>query len=232
MKRALVLTLVVAIVAATAIAVGAATASPAKKSDTSLSGAGSSFVFPLVSKWIPALGSAYGYNVSYAPIGSGGGIAAITAKTVDFGASDAPLSNDQASGMRRLRPDPVGAFCHVDHVQPAGRQLRPAADRSDPRQDLPRRDHDLERRGDHEDQPEVHAVEHEDHAGAPLGQLRHDVQLHRLPLDGQPGPGSRSWASASTRSGRPARARAAARVSRACSRRRRARSATPTSPTR
>ena len=97
MKRALALMLVVAVVAATAITVGAATAAPAKKQDTSLSGAGSSFVFPLVSKWIPALGSAYGYNVSYSPIGSGGGIAAITAKTVDFGASDAPLSNDQAA---------------------------------------------------------------------------------------------------------------------------------------
>ena len=100
MKRVLALMLVVAAVAATAIAVGAATAAPAKKQDTYLSGAGSSFVFPLVSKWIPALGSAYGYNVSYSPIGSGGGIAAITAKTVDFGASDAPLSKDQAAACK------------------------------------------------------------------------------------------------------------------------------------
>src|SRR3954462_5887425 len=70
MKKALALLLVVAAVAATAIA---ATAAPASKKDTSLSGAGSSFVFPLVSKWIPALGSAYGYNVADSPIGSGGG---------------------------------------------------------------------------------------------------------------------------------------------------------------
>jgi phosphate transport system substrate-binding protein len=94
MKRAI--TLAVAVVAL-AVVVAGATAAPTKKQDTSLSGAGSSFVYPLVSKWIPALGSAYGYNVSYSPIGSGGGIAAITAKTVDFGASDAPLSNDQAA---------------------------------------------------------------------------------------------------------------------------------------
>jgi phosphate transport system substrate-binding protein len=96
MKKAIAIVLVVAAVAATAIA-ATATAGTASKKDTSISGAGSSFVFPLVSKWIPALGSAYGYNVSYSPIGSGGGIAAITAKTVDFGASDAPLSNDQAN---------------------------------------------------------------------------------------------------------------------------------------
>ncbi len=76
MKRALGLVLVVAAVVAIAFTVGTAAAAPAKKQDTSLSGAGSSFVFPLVSKWIPALGSAYGYSVSYSPIGSGGGIAA------------------------------------------------------------------------------------------------------------------------------------------------------------
>ena len=110
MKRALTLLLVVAVVAATAITVGAATAAPAKKQDTSLSGAGSSFVFPLVSKWIPALGSAYGYNVSYSPIGSGGGIAAITAKTVDFGASDAPLSQRSGGGMRRAACRSRGRF--------------------------------------------------------------------------------------------------------------------------
>jgi phosphate transport system substrate-binding protein len=100
MKRVLALMLVVATVAATAIAVGAATAAPAKRQDTNLSGAGSSFVYPLVSKWIPALGSAYGYNVSYNPNGSGAGIQAITARTVDFGASDAPLTPDQATSCK------------------------------------------------------------------------------------------------------------------------------------
>ena len=48
----------------------------------------------------PALGSAYGYSVSYSPIGSGGGIAAVTARTVDFGASDAPLSSDQMAACK------------------------------------------------------------------------------------------------------------------------------------
>ena len=89
MKRALGLVLATGVVAI-AFTVGAGTAAPVKAQDTSLSGAGSSFVFPLVSKWIPALGSAYGYNVSYSPIGSGRGIAAVTARTVDFGASAAP----------------------------------------------------------------------------------------------------------------------------------------------
>ena len=92
------LALAVALVAA--VAVGGSTAAPAEKQDTSLSGAGSSFVYPLVSKWIPQLGSAYGYNVSYAPTGSGAGIAAITSRTVDFGASDAPLTPDQVTACK------------------------------------------------------------------------------------------------------------------------------------
>jgi len=77
------------------VAAGTAGAAPAKTSGTTLSGAGSTFVSPLVSQWIPAIGSAYGYELQYSPIGSGGGIAAITARTVDFGATDAPLTPDQ-----------------------------------------------------------------------------------------------------------------------------------------
>jgi phosphate transport system substrate-binding protein len=86
----------VALVAAlAAIVAGTAGAHPAKHNDTTLVGAGSSFVNPLVSAWIPAVGSAFGYNLQYSPIGSGGGVAAITGRTVDFGASDAPLTSDQ-----------------------------------------------------------------------------------------------------------------------------------------
>ena len=71
-----------------------AAASASRQSGGSLNGAGSTFVVPLVSKWQ----GAYKHNsVNYSGIGSGGGIAAITARTVDFGASDAPLSRDQFS---------------------------------------------------------------------------------------------------------------------------------------
>jgi phosphate transport system substrate-binding protein len=100
MKRALGLMLVATSVVAIAFTVGAATAAPAKQQDTSLTGAGATFPYPLISKWIPAVGSAYGISISYSPIGSGGGIAAITARTVDFGASDAPLSGDQLSACK------------------------------------------------------------------------------------------------------------------------------------
>ncbi len=78
-----------------ALAAATAGATPAKRSGTTLVGAGSTFVAPLVSQWVAPIGAAYGYELQYSAIGSGGGIAAITARTVDFGASDAPLSPDQ-----------------------------------------------------------------------------------------------------------------------------------------
>jgi phosphate transport system substrate-binding protein len=77
--------------------VGTAGASRATHHNTTITGAGSSFVSPLVAQWVTGIGAAYGYELQYSAIGSGGGIAAITARTVDFGASDAPLTPDQFS---------------------------------------------------------------------------------------------------------------------------------------
>jgi phosphate transport system substrate-binding protein len=79
--------LIVAAVALVATAVASAA--------TVINGAGSTFVSPLVSVWTPALGSAFDYTVQYSPVGSGGGIQAISNRSVDFGASDAPLTPDQ-----------------------------------------------------------------------------------------------------------------------------------------
>ncbi len=59
---------------------------------TEVTGAGSSFVYPVLSKWSVAFHSKTANQINYQSIGSGGGIAQIKAATVDFGASDAPLS--------------------------------------------------------------------------------------------------------------------------------------------
>ena len=56
-----------------------------------ISGAGSTFVYPVMSKWADAYKNGRGVAVNYQSIGSGGGIKQIESKTVDFGASDAPL---------------------------------------------------------------------------------------------------------------------------------------------
>jgi len=100
MKRALTLGFALVAILAIALVAGRAEAAPAAKQDTSLVGAGASFPFPLISKWIPELGKAYGINITYSPTGSGAGISAITARTVDFGASDAPLSSSQLDACK------------------------------------------------------------------------------------------------------------------------------------
>jgi phosphate transport system substrate-binding protein len=94
MKRGLALIAVAALGLLTVAAAGA------RSNDTTITGAGSSFVSPLVSVWTPALGSAFGYTVQYSPVGSGAGIAAISNRQVDFGASDAPLTPDQATACK------------------------------------------------------------------------------------------------------------------------------------
>jgi phosphate transport system substrate-binding protein len=79
------------------LALLAVASASAKQSDTMLTGAGSTFVQPLVAAWTPALGHAFGYTVQYSGVGSGAGIQAITSNQVDFGASDAPLNQAQQS---------------------------------------------------------------------------------------------------------------------------------------
>jgi phosphate transport system substrate-binding protein len=84
-----------ALVATTAALAGGS----AQKAGT-LNGAGATFPFPLISQWQKDYESKTGTKINYNPIGSGGGIAAITARTVDFGASDAPLTPDQFAACK------------------------------------------------------------------------------------------------------------------------------------
>ena len=91
------------IIALAVTALAAAAAAPAGGSaakEDALSGAGATFPFPLISQWQKDYESKTGVKINYNPIGSGGGIAAITARTVDFGASDAPLTPDQFTACK------------------------------------------------------------------------------------------------------------------------------------
>ncbi|HXS37238.1 MAG TPA: phosphate ABC transporter substrate-binding protein PstS [Flavipsychrobacter sp.] len=75
------------------------TASSGNSDDNTILGAGSSFDNPLFSKMFSEYNKTNGLKVNYQSIGSGGGIQQLTAKTVDFGASDAPLNDEQAGKM-------------------------------------------------------------------------------------------------------------------------------------
>jgi phosphate transport system substrate-binding protein len=74
-----------------------ASATTAAASAAGLTGAGSTLVAPLMANWISNFEIKEGIPVKYSAVGSGTGIAQITARTVDFGASDAPLTPEQAS---------------------------------------------------------------------------------------------------------------------------------------
>jgi phosphate transport system substrate-binding protein len=93
--------LLAAIAAATALLAGCGGGGSSKSEGGVLVGAGSTFVFPLVAKWIPDYSNLHGVTITYGPIGSGGGIQQITNRTVDFGASDAPLTSDQQQACKR-----------------------------------------------------------------------------------------------------------------------------------
>lgn len=76
---------------------GADSTASANNDDNTILGAGSSFDNPLFSKMFSEYNKSTGLKVNYQSIGSGGGIQQLTSKTVDFGASDAPLNKQQDS---------------------------------------------------------------------------------------------------------------------------------------
>jgi phosphate transport system substrate-binding protein len=101
--------------AASAVALSGMIATTALAAD--ITGAGSTFVFPIVAKWAEAYKGISGSGVNYQSIGSGGGIAQIKAKTVTFGATDKPLASNElaAAGLVQF-PVVVGGIVPVVNV--------------------------------------------------------------------------------------------------------------------
>src|ERR1700712_2270583 len=88
---------------------------------TDVTGAGSSFVFPVISKWSQDYSKDSEHRINYQSIGSGGGIAQIKAATVDFGASDAPMSADdlKAGGLGQF-PSVIGGIVPIVNIEGVG----------------------------------------------------------------------------------------------------------------
>ena len=109
----------VAIVSCLVLAAGSATAQD-------VTGAGASFPAPIYAKWADAYNKASGARINYQSVGSGAGIRQIKAKTVDFGASDAPLKDDELAkdGMIQF-PTVIGGVVPVVNIKGvAAGQLR------------------------------------------------------------------------------------------------------------
>ena len=71
----------------------------AAAAQTNLNGAGATFPYPIYSKWFNEFQKVHGVQINYQSIGSGGGIRQLQSGTVDFGASDMPLNDDQLKEM-------------------------------------------------------------------------------------------------------------------------------------
>ncbi len=103
---------------ATAISAGALALSMTSVNAAEITGAGASFPAPVYAKWADAYNKETGNKVNYQSIGSGGGIKQITAKTVDFGASDAPLKPEdlKEKGLMQF-PAVIGGVVPVVNLQ-------------------------------------------------------------------------------------------------------------------
>ena len=174
--------LTVAIATAVAVSVGGA---QARSSADELKGAGATFPAPLIAAWQQKYEAAKGVKVTYNPIGSGGGISAISNKTVDFGASDAPMTPDQFKSCGGCVELPWALSAHLGHVQPAraSRTTCTSRARSSRASTSARSRSGTTRRS----RPSTRASTclPLNHPGLPERLERHDVQLHDVPEHGQ-----------------------------------------------
>ena len=111
--------------AAMAVMCSVAFASPAIAQD--LTGAGATFPFPFYDKWFHEYAATKGVQINYQSIGSGGGIKQLTEGTVDFGASDAPMSDAEmakAKGPILHVPTVLGAVVVTYNVPGLTKELR------------------------------------------------------------------------------------------------------------
>jgi phosphate transport system substrate-binding protein len=85
---------------------------------TDITGAGSSFVYPVLSKWSATYAEKTGNKLNYQSVGSGAGIAQIKEGTIDFGASDAPMSAEDLAkfGLGQF-PAVVGGIVPIVNLQ-------------------------------------------------------------------------------------------------------------------
>jgi phosphate transport system substrate-binding protein len=88
-----------------------------------ITGAGATFPFPIYAKWAEAYKAATGIGLNYQSIGSGGGIRQIRARTVDFGATDAPVKGEELTrdGMMQF-PMVMGGVVPALNVQGVGQR--------------------------------------------------------------------------------------------------------------
>ncbi len=106
-------------------------ASASRSGSVDLTGAGATFPYPLYSKWFADYAAQKGVKINYQSIGSGGGVRQVSEGTVDFGASDGPMSDDEiarAKGPIMHFPTVLGAVALIYNVPEITGQLKLSGD--------------------------------------------------------------------------------------------------------
>jgi phosphate transport system substrate-binding protein len=96
------------------VAIGLLTSCQSSSNQVALNGAGSTFVYPVMGRWIQDFQQSHSnVQINYQSIGSGGGIQQVKSGTIDFGASDAPLSDADMAQMAPVIqiPESAGPIC-------------------------------------------------------------------------------------------------------------------------
>jgi phosphate transport system substrate-binding protein len=121
------------LVASALLVTGVAAIAGAQATDgADLTGAGATFPAPIYQKWFADYAAKTGVKINYQPIGSGGGIRQLSEQTVDFGASDAPMSDDEmakAKGGQVMHfPTVLGAVVITYNLPGVTKSLRLTGD--------------------------------------------------------------------------------------------------------
>ena len=107
------------------------TACNSSSNTVALNGAGSTFVYPVMGRWIQDFQQSHAnIRINYQSIGSGGGIQQVKSGTVDFGASDAPLSDQDLAQMAPVIqiPESAGPVCVTYNLDGLQKPLQLSSD--------------------------------------------------------------------------------------------------------
>ena len=151
----------------------------ADDSRITLQGTGATFPAPLYQKWFRDYNQLHpNVEINYQALGSGAGIKQFQQGLVDFGASDAAMTDQEMAAVKQgvvLLPMTAGSIVLAYNL-PGVTELQ-AFPRCLSRH-LPRQDNSVERPGDRESKSRSHAARYQDHGGDQVRRQRHDLRVH------------------------------------------------------
>ena len=143
---------------------GLLTSCNSSSNTVALNGAGSTFVYPVMGRWIQDFHQSHSnVQINYQSIGSGGGIQQVKSGTIDFGASDAPLSDQDMAQMTPVIQIPESAGPDMRHLQSGWSAEASAAVFRRACGNFPGQDHELAGSAAQEGQSGREATQPEDH---------------------------------------------------------------------